>query len=117
MRIPPFRIVAFVQLSVMVAYSLRVVASIARYGQWVLANAACIIGVAFRNTMLLTQVLGYIAISLLYRNLQLFKQAFHKCLTHNPHKSCIFERLATLFCRLSVTFSSVVELYDKLCKA
>lgn len=56
------------QLSVMVAYSLRVVASIARYGQWVLANAACIIGVAFRNTMLLTQVLGYVAISLLYRN-------------------------------------------------
>ena len=66
------------QLSVMVAYSLRVVASIARYGQWVLANAACIVGVTFRNTMLLTQVLGYVAISPLYRNLQLFKQAFHK---------------------------------------
>lgn len=77
-----FKDSCFVQLSVMVAYSLRVVASIARYGQWVLANAACIIGVAFRNTMLLTQVLGYVAISLLYRNLQLFKQAFHKCLTH-----------------------------------
>lgn len=52
------------QLSVMVAYSLRVVASIARYGQWVLANVACIIGVAFRNTMLLTQVLGYVGFTL-----------------------------------------------------
>lgn len=48
------------QLSVMVTHRFCVVASITRYSQWIFANAACIVGVAFRDTILFAQVLGYV---------------------------------------------------------
>lgn len=56
------------QLSVMVTHRFCLVASITRYSQWIFANAACIVGVAFRDTILFAQVLGYVTISSLYRN-------------------------------------------------
>lgn len=51
------------QLSVMVTHRFCVVASITRYSQWIFANAACIVGVAFRDTILFAQVLGYVTLT------------------------------------------------------
>ena len=58
-------------LTIVVPYRFCAVANTARFGKWMLANTTGIVYMAFLNVVLLTQQLGYIAISVLYRNMKL----------------------------------------------
>ena len=65
-----FREICFMSLPIMVSDSLCTVANAARFSQWMLAYTASIVNVAFLYVVLLTQQLGYIAISVLDRDIK-----------------------------------------------